>query len=238
LVKQAAPYLSVPEIEQVLRDAAVDVDETSCGGDADWNNSFGEGYLNCYNAVLALGGGYDIPWLTVDPISGTVPAGGSLWVDVTFDATGMASGVYTGTLRILHNDPLIGEVTIPVKMTVVTHAVVLTPSTDYKVGLGGHTVDFNLVLENTGDVADTFDLTWSGNLWNVRLPVTAVALNPGVTANVVVHVDIPLTAAVGDTDVVTITATSRTYAGAQAAAVLTTEAVANAIYLPIVIRSE
>jgi subtilisin family serine protease len=118
LVRQASPGLSVVQVEQILRDADDDVDDTGCGGTADWNNSYGEGWLDCYEAIVNAGGGYDIPWLWLDPVSGTVPILETLPVSVTFDATLLAPGIYTGTLRMLHNDPLLGKVEVPVTLHV------------------------------------------------------------------------------------------------------------------------
>ncbi len=46
----------------------------------------------------------DIPWLGADPISGTLTALSGQDVDVTFDSTGVAPGLYTGTLCIESND--------------------------------------------------------------------------------------------------------------------------------------
>jgi subtilisin family serine protease len=43
-------------------------------------------------------------WLTVTPLSGTVPAGGQDTVLVRFGATGLADGDYTGVVRIASND--------------------------------------------------------------------------------------------------------------------------------------
>ncbi|MCP4289307.1 MAG: hypothetical protein GY792_33615, partial [Gammaproteobacteria bacterium] len=40
----------------------------------------------------------DIPWVSVNPISGTVTSGSADLVDVTFDSTSMSTGTYTGTL--------------------------------------------------------------------------------------------------------------------------------------------
>jgi uncharacterized repeat protein (TIGR01451 family) len=71
LVRQAAPELRVAEIEQALRDAARDVNDTACGGDADWNNKYGEGLLDCYAAVRAVYNP-DVGWFGVVPVSGTV----------------------------------------------------------------------------------------------------------------------------------------------------------------------
>ena len=66
-------------------------------------------------------GSVDLPWLSVQPVTGTVPPGGSRVVGVTFDAGSAAPGAHTATLRILGNDPQQPEVTVPVTMTVVLH---------------------------------------------------------------------------------------------------------------------
>ncbi|MBC7227431.1 MAG: S8 family serine peptidase [Thermoflexales bacterium] len=48
----------------------------------------------------------DIPWLAVEPVSGTVASGGSLPVSVLFDTTSITeTGVYTGFLLFYTNDP-------------------------------------------------------------------------------------------------------------------------------------
>ncbi len=59
----------------------------------------------------------DIPWLTASQTSGSVPGGGFVDVTLTFSATPPdvpANGTYTGTLRILSNDPAlpVGEVSV------------------------------------------------------------------------------------------------------------------------------
>ena len=47
----------------------------------------------------------DVPWLSVDPTSGTTAGGGVTPVTVTFDSTGLAVGAYTANLCITSNDP-------------------------------------------------------------------------------------------------------------------------------------
>jgi subtilisin family serine protease len=70
------------------------------------------------NILNFLAGGTDVPWLSEQPTSGTVPAGGSLPVDVIFDATGMAVGEYTADLVIYSNDPDESPITVSVVMHV------------------------------------------------------------------------------------------------------------------------
>ncbi|MBE2198542.1 MAG: choice-of-anchor J domain-containing protein [Anaerolinea sp.] len=60
----------------------------------------------------------DIPWVTVTPISGTLPGGDAIDLDVTFDSTGLAIGVYTTTLCISSNDPVAPLVEVPLTLTV------------------------------------------------------------------------------------------------------------------------
>ena len=60
----------------------------------------------------------DAPWLSQNPISGSVPAGGQMMVDVTFDATGLGPGSYCATIHVQSNDPNEAVVDIPVTMTV------------------------------------------------------------------------------------------------------------------------
>jgi hypothetical protein len=55
----------------------------------------------------------DIPWLSVDPESGVTPGGESALVDVFFDATSMAPGVYSDYLCAASNDPETPIVSIP-----------------------------------------------------------------------------------------------------------------------------
>jgi hypothetical protein len=50
--------------------------------------------------AFPTGGITDVPWLSEDPVAGTVPAGGSLPITVTFDATGLSVGDYFASLRI------------------------------------------------------------------------------------------------------------------------------------------
>lgn len=55
-------------------------------------------------------------WVTADPRTGTVAAGGSAVVDIDFDATSIDPGVYTGTFSISNNAG--PNVEVPVQLTI------------------------------------------------------------------------------------------------------------------------
>ncbi|NJD60839.1 MAG: hypothetical protein FIA98_15710, partial [Anaerolineae bacterium] len=60
--------------------------------------------------------GADVPWLSEAPTTATVPAGGSVTVDVTLDSTLVAPGVYNAQLKFLHDTPY-DVPNMPVQMT-------------------------------------------------------------------------------------------------------------------------
>jgi VCBS repeat-containing protein len=63
----------------------------------------------------------DIPWITTSPISGTIPGLSSTTVDVIFDSTGYAGGIYTSTLCLNSNDPINPLISVALTMTVPTN---------------------------------------------------------------------------------------------------------------------
>ncbi len=60
----------------------------------------------------------DISWLSLPVTSGTVAAGGSVMVDVVFDSTGLADGIYTGQLCVSTNDPMNPTTLVDVELEV------------------------------------------------------------------------------------------------------------------------
>jgi hypothetical protein len=70
----------------------------------------------------------DIPWVSVEPITGTTMPGESSIADVTFDSTGLGLGIYEGTLCVSSNDPVNPIVQVPLTLTVVS-CIPLTDAT-------------------------------------------------------------------------------------------------------------
>jgi len=73
----------------------------------------------------------DISWASVSATSGTVAATGSSMVDVTLDATGLNTGVHTGTICVDSNDPITPQVQVPLTLTVVVENTWLGNTTDW-----------------------------------------------------------------------------------------------------------
>ena len=61
----------------------------------------------------------DVPWLSASPVAGTIAPAGNQLVDVSFDSTGLALGLYQATICLFSNDPDEGVVPVPVTMEVV-----------------------------------------------------------------------------------------------------------------------
>ena len=61
---------------------------------------------------------FDIPWLTENPLSGTLLPGEFADIVVTFNSTGLPEGDYFGGLSVDSNDPFMPQVIVPVQLTV------------------------------------------------------------------------------------------------------------------------
>jgi hypothetical protein len=60
----------------------------------------------------------DVPWLTVEPASGSVAPDGTQDLDIHVDATGLEPGVYRAIVVVQTNDPDIRSVQVPVTLVV------------------------------------------------------------------------------------------------------------------------
>ena len=107
----------------------------------------------------------EIPWISATPNTGTIPGHGATPVDVSFDSTGLATGIYTGTLCIESNDPIKPLVQVPVELNVVPNPPSITlaktvgtdPSvcatTDSIAVPAGTEVTYCYLVTNTGDLS-------------------------------------------------------------------------------------
>jgi len=124
---------------------------------------------------------FDLPWLSEDPLEGTVPAGECQEVAVTFDATGLTPGEYLGGLLIESNDLDEPEITIPVTMTVV-EAANLESVTFVATGLQ---VAFDATVSGTAPFTFAWDFG-DGGTANVEDPVYDYAAGGCYTVTLIV----------------------------------------------------
>jgi hypothetical protein len=155
----------------------------------------------------------DVPWLTEDPITGTLAHDSSVLVDVTFTAfpTLTVGSSYTATLNIKTGDPVNPKVSVPVTMNVVDPAYGLEVQADL-VGSGkpGDTVTYVVTVTNTSNFsADSFTVALGSYVYTTTLSSNLVGpLAMGESATFEVTVVIPLDAADGDHDTVQCTIAS------------------------------
>jgi hypothetical protein len=150
----------------------------------------------------------DLPWVSTNPISGTTNAGDSTDIDVVFDSTGLATGVYTGTLCVKSNASNISQVAVPITLTVAspTYAIDIAPDTAVS-GLPGTTVTHTMWITNNSNVAGVVSLAIDPAMnWISAVSDNNFVLNPGEVTMIYAWADIPADAAGGDMDMVTVTA--------------------------------
>ena len=126
-------------------------------------------------------------WLTIDPMAGTVESGGSVTVDVTFDADDLLGGDYLAEIIVTSNDPLHSELIIPVEL-IVTGAPSLAADPellDFGYVFTNGEYDLQLQLANNGtDLLNITGFQASGG--EFIIPDTTLALVPYEMINLVI----------------------------------------------------
>ena len=103
-----------------------------------------------------------VEWLSVSDTLGTVLPGNSTEIELTFDATSLATGDYESEFYIISNDPNQPAVNIPVNLEVDMYYpnIILSLDSVYiDLFLGGATTRY-LTIQNDGDA----ELNWFGNI--------------------------------------------------------------------------
>ncbi len=117
----------------------------------------------------------DIPWLSEDPISGTVSAGDSLDVDVILNATGLDPGDYSAEIVINNNDPDEDPMTVPVTMHVLSPNAPAPGTISPDWGYSGQVVHITNLAGAHFESGATVKLTRSGEADIVATNVSVVS---------------------------------------------------------------
>ncbi|MFB0516570.1 MAG: choice-of-anchor D domain-containing protein, partial [Candidatus Neomarinimicrobiota bacterium] len=126
-------------------------------------------------------------WLSVSPQSGTVAAGSSIDVEVTFDATHINPGSYRADMVISSNDPANPEVWVPthLQVTGASNIAVSADTLDYGIVFIGWPATAELVVSNNGtDSLTVSNIVSSEAAFTVD--TTSFILYPGESQAVVV----------------------------------------------------
>jgi subtilisin family serine protease len=105
-------------VEGILKNTAVQrAYATNCGNEGSSNipnDAFGYGRIDAFAAVQSALNNVD--WLAVNPTSGTIGAGSSQNITLTFNATNLSAGTYNANLVIISNDPDENPTNVPVQL--------------------------------------------------------------------------------------------------------------------------
>jgi hypothetical protein len=119
-------------------------------------------------------------WLLASPSIGTIAPGGNTTATITFDASFLAAGTYTGNLNLDSNDPDSPNIDIPVTFNVGsggTPNIVQTPSSLNDTLSAGNSSILYLKVKNTGTATLTASFSDSAT-WIIATP-GPVNINPG-----------------------------------------------------------
>jgi uncharacterized repeat protein (TIGR01451 family) len=88
------------------------------GGNLNIGQIYGSTLFNVTEGETCYSIYSDVSWLAEDPAAGVVPGDTTQPVTVTFDAAGLASGVYQASLVVVTNDPQRPLLPVSVQLTV------------------------------------------------------------------------------------------------------------------------
>jgi uncharacterized repeat protein (TIGR01451 family) len=159
--------------------------------------------------------GSDVPWLSLSPISGTLPANTSIFpVDAIFDAgipEVVEPGEYHALVKLRSDDPVRGSITIPVTMTVIPLEYGVDISGDMVLhDIPGETVTYTLQVTNTGEgPVDSFVISLGTHAWTTTVePWVVGPLDMGESTPLEISVGISGNAIGGDFESLVVAASS------------------------------
>ncbi len=191
--------------------------------------------IDYYNLTIST------TWSIDSPVGGPGPVGPGetievvINIDVPQDANIGDIGISTVRIESLR-DPNIMDSILITTTVVPTYDVDLAPESIELSGVYGEIITYTLTVSNMGNITDTISLTYTGNTWEVWLPVTSIDLGIGESAEFVITVIVPLDAWPGDSDQLVLTATSLGNTSVSANATLITTALWHRMLLPLAMK--
>lgn len=152
-----------------------------------------------------------INWISVSPDAGTVPAGGSVDIDVMFDSAVENPGTYNANISIGNNSGDESTVVVPCSMTVnAEYWVAIDPVNQSGLAEAGFSADYTVSVQNIGSGNDTYDLAVVSSNWDMSFPGgTSVSVPAGDSADITVQIDVPNGTLPGVTDLGTFSVSSQ-----------------------------
>jgi CSLREA domain-containing protein len=173
------------------------------------------------------------PWLSLDPVSGSVNTNSSTPIQIAFDATDLLPGTYTTTLLVTSNDPLNPIVQAPVTMTVVLPVTptVVTISGAHS-GYAETSHNFTAIVEpvsttlpltytwqasgqapvvRTGGVTDAISFTWELPDIQIITVTASNSLGSVMETHTITITDMPISGLVASNDSPTLLGTPTTF---------------------------
>ena len=141
----------------------------------------------------------DIPWLTVQPLSGTVAAQDVLSLTLRLDANGLQPGANQGHVVVNNSTPY-GETSLPVTLFLKAYAIGLSPAAQAWNAMPGEQLRYYVQVTNAGNYTDTFTLQTSGSIWPVTVAGEIGPLAPDESIVLEVLVQVPQSAPLGQSD--------------------------------------
>ncbi len=119
-------------------------------------------------------------WLFAAPASGNVAPGGNTSATITFDATNLNIGTFSGLINLDSNDPETPNIDIPVTFNVGTGGtpnIIVTPATLRDTLNINQTANHDLKIKNTGD--GTLAVTFADSAAWITIPGGPRYVSPG-----------------------------------------------------------
>ncbi len=166
-------------------------------------------------------------------------AGTMITVDALIPASALSGASDSATLTVTSQND--AQSTASATLTAVANTVYgvdLSGQTLQQSGMPSTTVTYTLMLQNTGNTTDTFDIALSGAAWSTSSDQSSVMLAAGASTMIEVYVSIPGSAANSDSDSATVTVTSQADNSTQAEVTLTTSVGATQYrsFIPVLLK--